>query len=62
MSEKFRLDCNFFQNTLNTNCVNVIIDISGSSIILTNIYKRYFQGTYIHSVAISEFPIKLTGN
>ena len=63
MSEKFRLDCKIcFQNMLNTKCVNVIIDITDSSIILWSIYKRYFQGTCIHSVAISEFPNQLTGN
>ena len=38
-SEIFRLDHKIgFQNTLNTKCVNVIIDSTGPSIILRSIY------------------------
>ena len=38
MSEKFRPDRKIgFQNTLNTKCVNVIVDSTGPSIILMSI-------------------------
>ena len=38
--KKFRLDCKIdFQNIFYTKCINIIIDSTGPSIILTSIFK-----------------------
>ena len=43
MSKKFRLDCKTcFQNTFYTQCINVIIDSTGPSIILRSIFWAGF--------------------